>query len=109
MRCRDVVTVYNPDGSIQAKPLNAYNLKSITAHRVPDGSMTGRRLRLRANCLSTKPGCNDLVGPYRPRAEILNSHGPFPRPNPWSKANPAHCSDRSPQFHSVPQQRSARS
>jgi len=79
------ITVYNPQGYLEANPLNRYNLNNLTAQKNTDGSITvqfGGCDGKAPNCLPIMPGWNYMVRLYRPRREIVNGAWHFPYAQP---------------------------
>jgi len=79
------ITVYNPEGYLEANSLDRYNLNNLTAQKDADGSITvqfGGCDSRAPNCLPIMPGWNYIVRLYRPRREILNGSWRFPEAQP---------------------------
>src|SRR5262249_32833404 len=76
------ITVYNPEGYLEANQYNAYAVNNLTAKKDTDGSVAiqfGGCDGEIPNCLPVMKGWNYTVRLFRPRPEILDGHMEIPR------------------------------
>ncbi len=79
------ISLYNREGYFQKNPSGAYNINSVTATKIADGSVDvqfGACDATTPNCLPIMDGWNYTVRLYRPHPEILNGQWTFPKAEP---------------------------